>query len=272
MLEVRIKPELVQYELVQGDKLTIMHRLQPIALTTATTQSVSLLPELEAVIFDLDGVITDTAEYHFLAWKQLADELGLPFNREINERLKGVSRSDSLAIILEQGNLALTEEEKQTLTTRKNEHYKTMIEAMTPEQMLPNIRELLQALKQSGLKLAIASASENAPKVLERLEIIDMFDAVVNPRSARKGKPDPELFLLASEMLGIYPTHCLGVEDSFAGITAIKDARMPAIGIGDSSVLSEADYVVKDTEQLSVAVIQDVFRRVHKRTPAPTTN
>ncbi|WP_200901408.1 beta-phosphoglucomutase [Paenibacillus sp. DMB20] len=214
---------------------------------------------LQAVIFDLDGVITDTAKYHYEAWKQLAEELGIPFDREFNEQLKGIDRMASLEKILGQlpdGGTSFTLEHKQELTARKNGNYQQLIQAVDESEILPGILELFHELKQAGVPIGLASASRNAETLLRQLKVESYFDAVVDPASVARGKPAPDIFLRAAEELGADPRYCVGVEDAEAGVQAIKSAGMFAVGVGDAEILSNADYVVPDTSKLSLAVIR----------------
>lgn len=214
------------------------------------------MAKIEAVIFDLDGVITDSAEYHYLAWKALAEELNVPFDREFNEQLKGVSRTDSLEMILEHGNVQLSDEEKEYYAAKKNEHYKTFIQKITPQDLLPGIREFMEEIKADGIKTGLASASKNAQAVIENLEVTDLLDTVVDAAEVKKGKPDPEVFLRAAEQLNVNPENCVGVEDAQAGVTAIKAADMYAVGVGSEETLSEADWVVSETSMLTLGELK----------------
>lgn len=218
-----------------------------------------MIEPYKAVIFDLDGVLTDTAEYHYLAWKQLADELDIPFNKDDNERLKGVSRMDSLDIILSLGGQkdSTDTSTKEHLAAKKNEHYVSLIQNITPEDMLPGMKELLERLKQAGTPLGLASVSKNAFTVIDRLGIADMLDVLVDARTITNSKPDPEVFLTAAEMLGLEPKDCIGVEDAVEGVKAIKAAGMYAIAVGKPELFGQADEVYEDTEQLAQA---EVFR------------
>ena len=209
---------------------------------------------VKAVIFDLDGVITDTAELHYQAWKNLANSISIDFDREFNEELKGISRMDSLNKILSHGGVEdqYTEQEKVELATKKNEEYKTLLVHLNPENIYPGIKELLDSLKESKLKIGLASASKNGPAILEYLQITDYFDTIVNPDSVANGKPAPDIFLKAAEQLGVSPQECIGIEDSEAGIEAIKKADMFAVGVGTTEVMKKAgaDLVLTNTKEL----------------------
>jgi len=207
------------------------------------------MSSFKGVIFDLDGVITDTARYHYLAWKKLADELGIYFDEVINERLKGVSRLESLDIILEKSSIKYSHEEKEYYANKKNEYYKEMIKKITPEDLLPGVERFIQELKKKDIKTAIASVSKNAFTVVENLKIKDKFDYIVDANEIKYGKPDPEIFLNAADHLGISPEKCIGIEDSAAGITAIKKAGMYAVGVGNPETVKEADLILKDLSE-----------------------
>jgi beta-phosphoglucomutase len=208
---------------------------------------------LKAFIFDLDGVITDTAEYHFLAWKALAEDLGITFTREDNEELKGVSRMDSLEKILAIGGREndFSAEEKDALADKKNDHYLTLIQNITTEDLLPAIKDLISAIKANGLKLGLASASKNAFTVMESLGMKSEFDIIVDAKTVVNGKPHPEVFLRAAEMLGVEPEACIGVEDAAAGVQAIKSAGMYAVAVGPKESFENADLVYGSTAELS---------------------
>ncbi|WP_163151047.1 beta-phosphoglucomutase [Anoxybacillus sp. MB8] len=219
--------------------------------------------QLKAVIFDLDGVITDTAEYHFIAWKQLAEELGITFDRTFNEQLKGVSRMESLERILALGGQAdrYTAAEKEALAHKKNEHYKQLIARMTPNDLLPGILDLLRELKRENVKIGLASASKNAFTVIERLQIGEYFDTIVDAAKIKHSKPHPEIFLTAAKQLQVDPSACVGVEDAQAGVAAIQAANMFAVGVGDKEALKEADYIVETTAELTYDAIVRAFYR-----------
>jgi len=259
LLEVALTHREAIYKVAEGEPLEITHGKRPVVLPARRATRFSLIPVLACVIFDLDGVITDTAEYHFQAWKRLADELGLPFDRMVNERLKGVSRPESLDIILRHGEKTLSERERSDLAERKNGYYKELIGSIQPRDLLPGISGLLQELRGSGIKIAVASVSHNVWEVVRRLEIEPLLDHIVDPAKVVKGKPDPEIFFRAAEMLGVPFDHCAGIEDAAAGIEAIRSAGMLAVGIGSS--LHEADLLVPDTRGLTLAVIRREFSR-----------
>lgn len=208
---------------------------------------------IQAVIFDLDGVITDTAEQHYLAWKTIADELQIPFTREFNENLKGVSRMDSLKLLLTQAETPVNYDSQQMeeLATRKNGIYQELIEEITPDDVLPGIPELIAELKRQGVRTAIASASKNAFTVMDRLALTDSFDQIVDAAKIRNTKPDPEVFLKAAELLGVEPKHCVGVEDAVAGVQAIKSAGMFAVAIGSKDAFPHGDLVLEQTLELT---------------------
>lgn len=221
------------------------------------------MTKVAAFIFDLDGVITDTAEYHYLAWKRLGEKLGIPFDKEFNETLKGISRMDSLERILELGGKAqaYTAEEKYALATQKNTDYVSLLVDMSPADIYPGIQTLLDDLKANNIRIALASASKNAPMILTALGLTEYFEYIVNPDDLHAGKPDPEIFLRAAQALGVDPQACVGVEDAEAGIQAIKAAKMFAVGVGTPAVMEAAgaDYVVSDTSQLELTTIITQF-------------
>ena len=198
----------------------------------------------KAVIFDLDGVITDTAHYHYLAWKRLADSVDAPFDEAFNEQLKGVDRMGSLDLILARAPRTYTPAEKRALADAKNTHYQELIATMTPDDLLPGALRALEEVRAAGLHIGLASVSRNAFTVLDRLGIRDRFDDVVDAATIVNGKPDPEIFLTAAAHLGVDPKDCLGVEDAAAGVAAIKDAGMFAVGVGSPGVLHRADRVI----------------------------
>ena len=196
---------------------------------------------LKAFIFDLDGVITDTAEFHYQAWKRLADEEGIPFTRKDNEELRGVSRERSLELLL--GGREYTAEEKKLLMERKNQYYQELIATITPDDLLPGAADLIKNLKENGYKLAVASASKNAKTVIKNLGLVEAFDHISDGYSVEKGKPAPDLFLFTADKMGVLPESCAVFEDARSGIKAAQAANMLAIGIGPVDRVGAADYV-----------------------------
>ncbi|PEJ48699.1 beta-phosphoglucomutase [Bacillus sp. AFS002410] len=217
--------------------------------------------QIEAIIFDLDGVITDTAEFHYLAWKKLGEDLGIPFDREFNETLKGVSRTDSLERILKLGNRQsdFSEAEKIELATKKNTHYVELIRNISEKDLLPGIESFLIQIKKEGIKIAMASASKNALMVANALGITDYFDHIVDAATVTNSKPDPEVFLKAAQAVSANPENCIGVEDAAAGVDAINAANMYSVAIGDTTVLNHANLVLSSTEELELNRIIDKY-------------
>jgi beta-phosphoglucomutase len=203
-----------------------------------------VLNDIKGALFDLDGVIVDTAKYHYLAWKRLAEELGFEFTEAHNERLKGVSRMRSLEILLEVGGISCSEEEKLAMAEKKNNWYVEYIKKMDESEILKGAREYLLKLREEGIRIALGSASKNAPMILQNLGITDLFDAIIDGNKVSKAKPDPEVFLLGAKELGLVPADCVVYEDAEAGIEAAKRAGMGTVGIGKKDILKEADMVV----------------------------
>ncbi len=207
--------------------------------------------DIEAVIFDLDGVLVHTDRFHYLAWKQISDEKGIYFDEEINQRLRGVSRMESLEIILERYNgPALTDEEKTALAERKNEIYRSYLAKMTPADVTESVRITLRALRDSGYKLAVGSSSKNTRFILEKTNLAGDFDEVSDGTMIQRTKPDPEVFLLAAKLLGMAPEKCLVVEDALAGIEAGKAGGMKTAAYGDAAKSGAADYALLDLTDL----------------------
>lgn len=207
---------------------------------------------IKACIFDLDGVIVDTAKYHYLAWRELASELGFEFTEAHNERLKGVSRMASLDILLEIGGLRLNREEKEKMAAGKNERYVSFINRMGPDEILPGVLHFMDELKKAGIKTAIGSASKNAPLILERLQLTPLFDAIIDGNKVQNAKPDPEVFLKGAEALGVEPHECVVFEDAEAGIEAAINGKMKCIGVGSSEVLKQANLVIDGFEHFTL--------------------
>lgn len=209
-----------------------------------------MLDTMRGAIFDLDGVIVDTAKYHYLAWRSLAERLGFEFTAADNERLKGVSRVESLKVLLEIGGVEAGEAERLKMAEEKNKEYVEYISRLEPAEILPGAKEYLQQLRQQGVKIALGSASKNAAFILDRLGIAELFDAVIDGTKVSKAKPDPEVFLAASEALGLAPADCVVFEDAAAGVEAGKAAGCRVVGIGSSEVLFAADRVIRGLDEL----------------------
>lgn len=214
--------------------------------------------KFEACIFDLDGVIVDTAKYHYKAWKRLSDDLGILFMEIDNERLKGVSRMESLEIILQIGNLKVSIPEKEEFARLKNSWYVEYINKMTPGEILPGALNFIMELKAAKIKVALGSASKNTPLILERVRLKNIFDAVADGNNVHKAKPDPEVFLTAAKMLGVKPEKCIVFEDAVAGVRAALNAGMKCVGIGSSEVLSEAHLIVKGLNEMSLNRLHNI--------------
>lgn len=217
---------------------------------------------IKGFVFDLDGVITDTAKYHYAAWKQVAhDELGIDVNPTVNEGLKGVSRMDSLNVILKFGGKenAYTDTEKLEYATEKNDLYKSLIKQMTPADILPGISNFLKAITKAGYPMSLASASRNAPYIIDRLGLAEYFSAIVDPATLTKGKPDPEIFEKAADLIHTPYANTVGLEDAVAGIEGIQAAGMFAVGVGKPEVLGKADLLFPDTAHLDLAKIEAAF-------------
>lgn len=211
---------------------------------------------IQACLFDLDGVIVDTAVYHYKSWKRLANELGFDFTEEQNELLKGVSRVRSLEIILEIGGVIKTESEKEELATRKNNWYVDMINQMRPDEILPGAREFVQACRDAGIKTALGSASKNSMTILEKIGMVNLFDAIIDGNKVSKAKPDPEVFLKGAEVLGVDPSTCVVFEDAIAGVEAAINGGMKVVGIGSPNVLKGADLVVNGLNEMSLYILK----------------
>lgn len=205
---------------------------------------------LKAVIFDLDGVICHTDDYHYQAWNALADRLGIPFDQSVNDRLRGVSRMESLDIVLERSSIVYSEAEKLSLAEEKNIRYQSFLMQMTPADLDREVEETLYSLRELGLQLAIGSSSRNTPLILDRLGLGTFFDAVADGNQIAHSKPDPEVFLLAASKLNISPSQSLVVEDAAAGIQAAKAGGFLSAGIGDAADCSETDFPISSFRAL----------------------
>ena len=208
---------------------------------------------IQGVIFDLDGVIVSTDELHYQGWKHMADTEGIYFDREINERLRGVSRMESLEIILEKATKAYTEEQKEALATLKNDFYKELLATkLSPNDILPGVKDVLAGLKERGVKIAIGSSSKNSPTILKQIGLDKVWDAISDGNNIVNSKPDPEVFLIAAERLGLKPEVCLVVEDAEAGITAAVVANMKTLAVGSAITDKRADLAAADMSMITV--------------------
>lgn len=207
---------------------------------------------IKACIFDLDGVIVDTAKYHYIAWKDLAHEMNFDFTEKDNERLKGVSRMASLDILLEIGHIEKTPQEKERLAAKKNENYRSYILKMTPEEILPGAAAFLKECRDNNIATALGSASKNAMTILSKLQLTQLFDVIIDGTKTSKAKPDPEVFLKGAEALGISPTNCVVFEDAEAGIEAALAAGMKCVGIGNPKTLNKANFVIDGLHQMNI--------------------
>jgi len=213
----------------------------------------------KAFIFDLDGVIVDTAKYHFLAWQKIASELGIEFTPEHNEQLKGVSRVRSLDIILELGKIDASQEDKNRWLFQKNEDYLSYLVDMNQSEILEGVLPILEFLKSKNQKIALGSASKNARPILEKTGIINYFDAIVDGNDVTNAKPDPEVFLQAAKLLNVTPENAIVFEDSVAGVQAANIAKMISIGIGEEDILHEAQYIFKDFTFMDVSFVESLI-------------
>jgi beta-phosphoglucomutase len=208
---------------------------------------------VKACIFDMDGVIVDTAKFHFKAWQRLAESLGIPFTEHQNEQLKGVSRVDSLEKILAWGNLELNSQKKLELMELKNKWYLDFVIEVTPQDMLPGTFDFLKACKDAGVKIALGSSSKNAILILEKLQIIHFFDSIVDGNKITLSKPNPEVFLRAARELELQPADCVVFEDAISGVEAAKAGGFRCVGIGDAQILSKADRVVESLAAIDLS-------------------
>ena len=211
--------------------------------------------KIKACLFDLDGVIVDTAKYHFIAWKEMAAELGFDFTEKENELLKGVSRMRSLDILLGIGKISKSEDEKQALAEKKNQRYLEQVKRMNEEEILPGVTRFLDDLRNNGILISLGSASKNAPLILDRIHLKEKFDVIVDGNSISIAKPDPEVFLRGAELLKLNPAECLVFEDAQAGIEAALNGGMKVIGVGSSDNLSLADHYISGFKKLDYELL-----------------
>ncbi|RTE54420.1 beta-phosphoglucomutase [Arenibacter aquaticus] len=210
-------------------------------------------------IFDLDGVIVDTAKYHYLAWKKLASKLGFEFTLEQNELFKGVSRKRCLEILLDIGGIKWSHEQFEAWMTAKNEDYLAQIEEMDESEILPDVQRVLQHLKAKEMPIALGSASKNAIPILKKVKLLDFFDVVVDGNQVSKAKPDPEVFLIAAKKMGLTANDCVVFEDAVAGLQAANKAGMISIGIGDAKVLFDAQYVFSNFTEMDNSFLNSLL-------------
>lgn len=216
------------------------------------------MAQIKACLFDLDGVLVDTATYHYQAWKRLANQLGFDFTEEQNEKLKGISRMESLDIVLGWGKLVKTEQEKLALATLKNTWYVEMINKMEASEILPGALQFLKSAKEDGLKLALGSASKNSSIILNRTGLLSYFDEIVDGNLVSKSKPDPEVFLKGAKLLGLNPEECVVFEDADAGVEAALAGNMKVVGIGNEGALKKANMVVANLGEITVKQVKSL--------------
>lgn len=214
---------------------------------------------MKAFLFDLDGVLVDTAHYHFLAWKEVCDALGIEFNEHDNEKLKGIDRRNSLRILLKLGDIELDPEEFEKWLVKKNDIYTEMINELGPKDLFNGVLPLFKELKSNNIKIGLGSASKNATMILDKLEISDYFDAIVDGNMTTLGKPDPQVFLLNADKLGVDVENCTVLEDSEAGVNAAITANMKVVGIGSDPSIQHADLVYKNVEDIELGKILELY-------------
>lgn len=219
--------------------------------------------EIKACLFDLDGVIVDTAKYHFIAWKRLANHLGIDFSIAENEKLKGISRTDSLKLILDWGGIKITDNEILELATLKNTWYLELIEEMQEDEILPGVVDFLQSLKADHIKIGLGSASKNSETILKKINLLDEFDVIIDGTKVAQSKPNPEVFLKGADALQVLPENCLVFEDAISGVEAALNGGMRVVGIGESEILNKADFVVEGFENLDWKDLKKFFSTIN---------
>lgn len=217
---------------------------------------------IKGYIFDLDGVIVDTAKYHYNAWRKLANTLGFDITEEQNENLKGVSRVESLEYILTLGNLNFSDKDKAKMAVLKNTWYVDSISNMNESELLPGSAELIKEIKELGLKVSLGSASKNALRILKATGLIKYFDAIIDGTKTTESKPHPQVFLMGAEALGLDPAECIVFEDSINGIKAANTGGFVSIGVGDSEVLKESDFVIPSLEGVTVDTLKNIVANI----------
>ena len=261
VLDVTLTPDEAVYSLRESEYscLELTHRNETFTLKAGEKKSFSLKKKLSAVLFDLDGVVTNTAPLHYKAWKKMADEEGLRFDEEINKKLLGISREASLEVILKENGVSWSEEKKAAWCTKKNEIYKASLATLSEKDILPGIKKLLEDLKSHGVAASLASSSKNAPAILERLGLLEYFTAIADAGKVQKAKPEPDLFLEAAERAGAWYTDCVGIEDAVSGVQALKKAGMNAVGIETTVQLPESDLRLSSTADLTYEKLLGLF-------------
>ena len=259
LLSVTLTQDEAVYTLKEGKELELTHRNEKFTLKAGESKSFSLRRKVRAVLFDLDGVVTDTAPLHFKAWRTMAEEEGLRFDDDMNKKLLGISREASLEVILKENGVEWSVEKKAAWCFKKNEIYKKSLESLSEKDILPGIKKLLEDLKAHGVAASLASSSKNAPAILERLGLRDYFAAIADAAAVQKAKPEPDLFLEAAERCGVWYTDCVGIEDALSGVDAIKKACMKAVGIESTNELPEADLCLPSTAELTYEKLEKLF-------------
>ncbi len=209
---------------------------------------------IKAVIFDFDGVLVHTNEFHYLAWKRVTERIGVPFDEVVNARLLGLSRADSLEVVLERSNKHFTSQQKQALCDEKNEIYRSYLAQMSPKDVSCEVLPALDCLREQGMKIAVGSSSKNARFLLEKLQLTEKFDVIVDGTEVTHGKPDPEVFLKTAAKLAMLPQHCLIVEDSVAGVAAAATCGMTSVAVGYAATCGAADFNLENLSELSDVV------------------
>jgi beta-phosphoglucomutase len=215
---------------------------------------------IKAFLFDLDGVIVETAGFHYQAWRQMANDLGFDISEEFNETLKGVSRMESLDLILKHGGVELSEDKKIELAAKKNNYYLQLVSKMSPNDILPGVLDFFKQIKQTDIKIGLGSVSKNAKMILESIGLVNDFDAIIDGTKISKGKPDPEVFLKGASELGFQANECIVFEDAVAGVEAGKNAGMKVVGIGKAEVLTKADIVLEGFEGLKLDELLKILK------------
>jgi beta-phosphoglucomutase len=216
------------------------------------------MAKINACLFDLDGVLVDTARYHYLAWKRLCNELGFDLSEEENEELKGISRAKSLDILLDKGGIVLSDSQKEKYMARKNEWYLEYVNSMDEDELLPGAHDFLEACRQAEKKIGLGTASKNAMRIIEKLNIVDFFDVIIDGTKVSRGKPDPQTFSLGAEALKLHPSQCVVFEDSIAGIEAGIAGGMYTIGVGDPQTLKRANIVIPGFKNVGIDILNDL--------------